>query len=370
MATGKNGSFVITGDKGVSMKILWSETYDTISNRSVVTITDLQFQDTWWYGFTYYLNGTLTINGTTVASFSSSLGGHMAKNDSLEGYYSIITNSGFDAAPWGEVTISHAVDGTATCPIAINVRGWNTSEKGSNGFTVNGSSTVSLTAIDRAAPTVTCSISNVTANGFKITATSSAAADEWSYSLDDGISGHGFSTTSSTTASTTVTGLEPNTTYYVRVSVRKKSNHVYGETRTTTVKTLGGGVLNSCPAITADASTVTFKINATVYDASYSYYVSIFNGSTEYLALSARTWSKGTADRTITLSQTERADLIDAQYQVLHGHGEAGHQKWHHADRQHIHHNLHGSNHRSQLCSVPNLIYLLRWPIRHNNDYR
>ena len=78
MATGKNGSFIVEGNKGVSMKILWSETYDTITNKSVVTITDLQFQDTWWYGFTYYLSGTLSINGTTVVTFNSGLGGHMA----------------------------------------------------------------------------------------------------------------------------------------------------------------------------------------------------------------------------------------------------------------------------------------------------
>ena len=316
MATGKNGSFIVEGNKGVSMKILWSETYDTITNKSVVTITDLQFQDTWWYGFTYYLSGTLSINGTTVVTFNSGLGGHMANNSALEGYYSIITNSGFDAAPWGEVSVAHNADGTATCPIAINVRGWNTSEKGSNGFTVDGSSTVTLTAIDRAAPTVTFSVSDITANSFKITANSSAAADEWSYSLDDGITGHDFTTTTSTTASTTVTGLEPNTTYYVRVSVRKKSNHIYGETRTTNVKTLGGAVVNSCPTITADAATVTFKPNITVYDASYSYYLSICNGSTEYLALSARTWSVGTAARTITLSQTERADLLEAMASI------------------------------------------------------
>ena len=68
--------------------------------------------------------------------------------------------------------------------------------------------------------------------------------------------------------------------------------------------------------ITVDAATVTFKPNVTVYDASFSCYLSIWNGSTEYLALSARTWSKGTADRTITLSQTERADLLDAMASI------------------------------------------------------
>ena len=214
------------------------------------------------------------------------------------------------------VRVYHDDDGTAE-DIALSAY-WRFSGtySGTAITSITASTTIDLDAIDRTAPTVTCSISNITANSFKISATSSATADYWDYSLDDGISATPFSTTAGTSASTTVTGLSPNTTYYVRVAVRKKSNQVWGETSTVTVKTLGGAIINSCPTITADAATVTFKPNVTVYDASYSYYLSIYNGSTECLALSARTWSKGTADRTITLSQTERADLLDAMASI------------------------------------------------------
>ena len=100
------------------------------------------------------------------------------------------------------------------------------------------------------------------------------------------------------------------------MKARKKTNQVYGTSGTSTVKTLGGGVINSCSTITADAATVSFKPNVTVYDASYSYYLSICNGATEYLALGARTWTAGTADRTITLTQTERADLLEAMASI------------------------------------------------------
>ena len=317
MATGKSGSFIVEGNKGCSMKILWSETYDTINNKSVVTITDLQFQDTWWYGFTYYLSGTLSINGTTVVTFNSTLGGHMAKNNALEGYYSIITNDGFDAAPWGEVSVTHNEDGTGSCPIAINVRGWNTSEKGSNGFTVSGSSDITLTAIDRAAPTVSFTVSDITANSFKIAATSSAAADEWSYSLNDGLTGNDFTTTANTTASTTVTGLTPNTTYPVRVSVRKKSNHVYGETKTTNVKTLGGSTINSVSDVTADASTVTISMGVTVYEASYTHTLKLTYGGTTHLTISGISgWAKGTATRTITLTAAQRTTLLNTMASI------------------------------------------------------
>ena len=317
MATGKSGSFIVTGNKGCSMKILWSETYDTINNKSVVTITDLQFQDTMWYGFTYYLSGTLSINGTTVVTFNSTLGGHMANNSSLSGYYSIITNSGFDAAPWGDVSVTHADDGTATCPIAINVRGWNTSEKGSNGFTVSGSSDVTLTAIDRAAPTMSLSVSDITANSFKITANASATVDEWSYSLNDGLTGNDFDTTTNTTATTVVTGLTPNTTYYVRVSARKKSNHVYGETKTTNVKTLGGSTINSVSDLTADDSNARIVIGVTVYEPSYTHTLKLTYGGTTHLTISGITgWAKGTATRTITLTAAQRTTLLSTMASI------------------------------------------------------
>lgn len=317
MATGKSGSFEVAGDKGVTMKILWAETYDTINNTSTVTITDLQFKDTWWYGFTYYLSGTLSINGTTVATFSSNLGGHMAKNNDLTSFYSIITNSGYDAAPWGDVSVTHASNGTATCPIAISMRGWNTSESGSNGFTVSGSKTVTLTTIDRAAPTVSCSISNITANSFKITANSSASSDQWSYSLDGGYTGKIFQETAATSASVTVTGLTPNTSYSVSVAVRKVSNHVYGESSTTTVKTLGGSTVNSVSTVTADNETVTITLNATVYEAAYTHTLSLIYGGTTYLTISGISgWAKGTANRTITLTAAQRSTLLSAMASV------------------------------------------------------
>ena len=214
------------------------------------------------------------------------------------------------------VRVNHNSNGTKTGVALSAYWRFSGTYSGTSITSITASTTIDLDAIDRTAPTVTCSISNITANSFKISATSSATADQWFYSLDDGGSSTLFSSTAGTSASTTVTGLSPNTTYYVRAMVRKKSNQVYGETSSVTVKTLGGAIINSCPTITADATTVTFKPNVTVYDASYSYYLSICNGSTEYLALSARTWSKGTADRTITLSQTERADLLDAMASI------------------------------------------------------
>ena len=214
------------------------------------------------------------------------------------------------------VRVKHNSNGTKTGVALSAYWRFSGTYSGTSITSITASTTIDLDAIDRTAPTVTCSISNITANSFKMSATSSATADQWFYSLDDGGSSTLFSSTAGTSASTTVTGLDPNTTYYVRAMVRKKSNQVYGETSSVTVKTLGGAIINSCPTITADATTVTFKPNVTVYDASYSHYLSICNGSTEYLALSARTWAKGTADRTITLTSAERTTLLTAMASI------------------------------------------------------
>ena len=209
----------------------------------------------------------------------------------------------------GTITVAHNSDGTKTVDVGFSTRVYIFGPQEYGG-------TMTLTNIDRTAPTVSCSVSSITAYGFKISASSSATADIWQYSTNGGTSWIQFSTTAGTSASITLSSLSPNTSYSVRVKARKKTNQVYGTSGTTSVKTLGGGVINSCPTITADAATVSFKPNVTVYDASYSYYLSICNGATEYLALGARTWTAGTADRTITLSQTERADLLEAMASI------------------------------------------------------
>lgn len=178
--------------------------------------------------------------------------------------------------------------------------------------TITASTTVTLNSIDRTAPTVSCSVSNITANGFTISASSSATSDIWQYSLNGGSSWTQFSTTAGTSASVTLSSLSPNTTYSVRVRARKRTNQVYGTSSTVSAKTLGGAVILSCGNFAADASTVKLSLRVTVYNAAYTNYITIKNGSTTYLSLTGRTWAAGTASRTITLTSAERTTLLNA----------------------------------------------------------
>lgn len=182
--------------------------------------------------------------------------------------------------------------------------------------TITASTTVDLNSIDRSAPSVTFSTSNITANGFKISASSSATADIWQYSTNGGSSWTQFSTTASTSASVTLSSLSPNTSYTVKVRARRQYNQVYGTSGSSTVKTLGGAVANSVSTVTADAATVTITINVTVYEASYTNTLAIKNGSTTILTVSGLSWPKGTASRTVTLTAEQRTTLLNAMASI------------------------------------------------------
>lgn len=214
------------------------------------------------------------------------------------------------------VRVSHNADGTKS-GVALSAS-WRFSGtySGVSVGTITASTTVTLNSIDRSAPTVSCSVSNITANGFKISASSSATADIWQYSLNGGSTWTQFSSTAGTSASVTLSTLLPNTTYSVRVRARKRTNQVYGTSSTVSAKTLGGAVLLSCGSFSADAASISLSLRVTVYNAAYTNYITIKNGSTTYLSLSGRVWSAGTAYRTITLTASERTTLLNAMASV------------------------------------------------------
>lgn len=271
-------------------RILLTESVDVPSNTSTLTWTLTSAGGSAVY---YTIDETIiTINGITVYS--------KARTNWEDRVFPAAKGS-----VSGSLPVVHNSDGTKTATVEFFTRVYVFGSLDYGG-------TMTLTNIDRTAPTVSCSVSGITASGFKITANSSATADIWQYSLNGGSSWTQFSTTAGTSASITLSSLSANTSYSVRTRARKKSNQVYGSSGTVSAKTLGGAILNSCNTVTADAATVSLTLNATVYNASYSNYVTIKNGSTVYVSFAARTWSAGTANRTITLSQTERADLLDA----------------------------------------------------------
>ena len=209
----------------------------------------------------------------------------------------------------GSITVAHNADGKKSITVGFSTRVYIYGPQEYGG-------SMTLTNIDRTAPSVTLAVSNITASSMTIKATSSATANRWWYSLNGGSSWVEYNSTDGTSKEKTVTGLSPNTSYTVQVCARKKTNNVDGYSGKSTVKTLGGAVVNSVSAVTADNSTVSIIINTTVYEASYSYTLAIKNGSATYLTISGLSWSKGTANRTVTLTAAQRTTLLNAMASI------------------------------------------------------
>lgn len=214
------------------------------------------------------------------------------------------------------VRVNHNADGTKSGVVLSAYWRFSGTYSGQSISSITATATVTLDTIDRTAPTVSLTTTNITSSGVTISATSSATADIWQYSIDNGSTWTQYSTTSGTSQSKAITGLSPNTTYYIKVKARKKSNQVYGTFSAATVKTLGGAVVNSVTALTADAATVKVVLNVTVYESNYTNTLVIKNGSTEYLTISGLSWTKGTADRTVTLTSAQRSTLLTAMASI------------------------------------------------------
>ena len=292
-----SGSFQNLPVNNFGLYCTWSATQSITGNYSDVTLNVYLKYYTLEVGSRS--DSTISINGTTETYTAPAI------TDYSSGQHTVLLKS-------KTVRVNHNADGTKSGVALSAYWRFSGTYSGQSISSITASTTITLDTIDRTAPTVSLSTSGITASGVTISATSSATADIWQYSIDNGSTWTQFSTTAGTSASKAITGLSPNTTYYIKVKARKKSNQVYGTSSAATVKTLGGAVVNSVNQVTADAATVSIKLNVTVYDASYSYTLELKNGSTSILSVGGLTWSKGTADRTVTLTAANRTTLLTA----------------------------------------------------------
>jgi hypothetical protein len=292
-----SGSFQNLPVSGFGLYCTWSAVQSVTGNYSDVTLNVYLKYYTLEVGSR--ADSTISINGTSETYTAPAI------NDYSSGSHTKLLKT-------KTVRVNHNADGTKSGVALSAYWRFSATYSGTPISSITASTTVTLDTIDRTAPTVSLSTSAITAGGVTISATSSTTADIWQYSIDNGSTWTQFSTTAGTSASKAITGLSPNTTYYIKVRARKKSNQVYGTSAAATVKTLGGAVVNSVTQVTADAATVSIKLNVTVYDASYSYTLDLKNGSTTIVSIGGLTWTKGTADRTVTLTAANRTALLTA----------------------------------------------------------
>lgn len=203
----------------------------------------------------------------------------------------------------GTITVAHGSDGQKSITVGFSTRVYYSTAQEYGG-------SMTLTNIDRTAPTVTLATSNITASSVKITVTASTTANRWWYSTNGGSSWVEFNSTDGTSKEYTITGLTPNTSYSIQVCARKKTNDVDGYSSKTSVKTLGGSVISSVSTFTADAATAKITMSVTVYNTSYTHTLVIKNGSTTVLTITGLSLSSGS--NTITLTAAQRSTVLAA----------------------------------------------------------
>ena len=217
MATGNSGSFTLSGTQNFAVIINWSETYNESANTHVVSITSCQLVSYNWYGFTYYPNGTLSINGSTVVTFNSQTGTHNCTIGSQNTGYPIVPASGssYPAAPWSSGTISGNADGTKSVSIAANFQCFTAAGNGGSGWSVNSSQTVTLKTIPRTSSISMPATAMGSANNITITRASSSFTHTLTYAFGSATGTIATKTTSTSVSWTPPTSLAsqiPNST--------------------------------------------------------------------------------------------------------------------------------------------------------------
>lgn len=279
---------------GRYLELTITESIDTVNNKSTLywTLTSAGGSSSY-----YTVDATtVTINGVTVYSKGRT-------------YWSDKVFPAAKGSVSGSVTVAHNSDGSKTINVGFSTRVYVFGSQEYGG-------TMTLTKIDRTAPSVSFGVSNITANGFKLSASASVTASKWWYSLNGGTNWTEFGS-EGTSNELTFTWLTPNTSYNVQVCARKKSNQVDGYSAKASYKTLGGTVINSASTVTADSDTVKVTMGLTVYDSSFYHVLEVKNGSkTIFTTSSIKFSSSGTSNRTVTLTAAERLTLLNAMANV------------------------------------------------------
>ncbi len=281
--------YTSTGYNGRYLKLTITETVNAAANQSTLKWT-LQA-----YGgaVNYYTTGptTVKINGQQV-------------------YYKARVNWNsqiFPAAKGsvsGSLVVSHNADGGKSVPVEFSTAIYTSSVTQHGG-------TLTLTKIDRSAPVVSFTATDVGVDRVTINARSSVNSSPWDYSTDNGGQWHQFTAAQGTSASYTITGLSPNTQYNLKVRARGVANQVIGTSGTVTVKTIGASVLNGVNTLSADIPDASAAFSYTVYNASYRHKLTMRVNASDIVTIDNITGSAGSNTKTFSLSQEQRENLLN-----------------------------------------------------------
>ena len=209
MAQGVTGSIEVGGERGFKLRIKYSQTYDVSTNKSSVQITGVDLYSSSYYGWTYYLDGSIKINGVTAIALDSATPNNSCTISRTKEYTTVDLRG--TKAP---VSVQHNSDGTRSVTISCNVYGFTAGGGGGSGWEANGQSSVKLTTIPRAS---SFSVGKVTI-GSAATVTISRASSSFTHTVtmklgSKSIQSSNAATSASLTPPSDWCSLIPNATY-------------------------------------------------------------------------------------------------------------------------------------------------------------
>jgi hypothetical protein len=152
---GRAGHFDLPGNYGMTLRVYWSELYDVETNQSTVGISAVQVISSQWQNYTYYISGSIAVNGYgTAVSMNGGSSGHSTYVSYLNDISAPFndTTRGYVAGASGAVGgITHDADGRKDIYISVSVRGYtNDPNDPAYGWAVSGTSApIALTPIPR-----------------------------------------------------------------------------------------------------------------------------------------------------------------------------------------------------------------------------
>ena len=141
--TGISGKFELNGDYGITLRLGYQEEYQIADNTSTLRITSLEVKSSWYYGVTYYLDGTVKVDHAAAVTMQQGVTGNNVYLPALNTYAAV-------GGSLGQVTVAHLSDGTKTVTLQLSVKGYTQSGGAGSGWSVSGTHTLTLTPIPRA----------------------------------------------------------------------------------------------------------------------------------------------------------------------------------------------------------------------------
>lgn len=150
METGITHSYELKGSKGgITAKVTVTEEVDVAQNRSRVSVA-VSVKSSAYYNYTYYLTGSVKVEGEKLVSMNASTPTHYVTPAGLDSYYRVRAQSDrYTGSPW-QTDISHHADGSRSIRVEISLKGYTAGGGGGSGWSVADSREVELTHIPRA----------------------------------------------------------------------------------------------------------------------------------------------------------------------------------------------------------------------------